>query len=382
MIAGPHRTIERSGSSPYTDQPTAAGGAAGAAGAEPVRRILLVDDETAIRVALGKLLRTQGFEVETAESGRAALDALGRDRFTLMLCDIRMPGMTGLEVVPQALAIDPDLAVMMLTAVNDAASATEALSTGAVDYLLKPPELSELLQAAERAIKRRELSIEQRRVEALIREEVAIRTEELEREKLALRELTVGVAETLINAMEAKDVYLRGHSQRVADLAAAMAEQLGLDPDAVENVRLAGRLHDVGKIGIREAVLNKPDKLTSEEFEHVKDHVRMGMEILEPLRHLGVVLDYVWDHHEHWDGGGYPRGRKGEEITIGGRILAAADAFDAMTSRRAYREPMSGEQSLEHLRAGNVGTLLDPKIFDALAAVVSRKSAVLTFLDD
>ena len=380
MIADARGTIERRGGAAYSDMPT--GAPIGTSSAPPVRRILLVDDEAAIRVALGKLLRTQGFEVETAESGRAALDALGRERFTLMLCDIRMPGMTGLEVVPQALAIDPDLAVMMLTAVNDAASATAALSTGAVDYLLKPPELSELLQAAERAIRRRELSMEQRRVEALIREEVAIRTEELEREKLALRELTVGVAETLINAMEAKDVYLRGHSQRVADLAAAMAEQLGLDPDSVEHVRLAGRLHDVGKIGIREAVLNKPDTLTPEEFEHVKDHVRMGMEILDPLRHLGVVLDYVWDHHEHWDGGGYPRGRTGEEITIGGRILAAADAFDAMTSRRAYREPMSAEESLEHLRARNVGSLLDPRVFDALATVVSRKSSVLTFLDD
>jgi putative two-component system response regulator len=381
MIANGHGILERADRSAYTSELAAAGEHVG--GVEPVRRILLVDDEAAIRVALGKLLRTQGFEVETAESGRAALDALGRDRFTLMLCDIRMPGMTGLEVVPQALAIDPDLAVMMLTAVNDAASATEALSTGAVDYLLKPPELSELLQAAERAMKRRELSIEQRRVEALIREEVAIRTEELEREKLALRELTVGVAETLINAMEAKDVYLRGHSQRVADLAAAMAEQLGLDPDTVENIRLAGRLHDVGKIGIREAVLNKPDKLTLEEFEHVKDHVRVGMEILEPLRHLGVVLDYVWDHHEHWDGGGYPRGRKAAEITIGGRILAAADAFDAMTSRRAYREPMTAEQAITHLRTVSVGTLLDPKVFDALTVVVAKNaSLVLSFIDD
>ena len=379
MIADPRGVLGRRESPRYTPETGGAGGAAPAA--EPSRRILLVDDEAAIRAALGKLLRTQGFEVETAESGRAALDLLARERFTLMLCDVRMPGMTGLEVVPQALAIDPDLAVMMLTAVNDAASATTALSSGAADYLLKPPELSELLQAAERAIKRRELAIEQRRVETLIREEVAIRTEELEREKLALRELTVGVAETLINAMEAKDLYLRGHSQRVADLAAAIAEQLGLDADTVENIRLAGRLHDVGKIGIREAVLNKPGKLDPEEFEHVRDHVRIGMEILEPLRHLGVVLDYVRDHHEHWNGGGYPRGQRGEEITIGGRVLAAADAFDAMTSRRAYREPMHTEETLAHLRANCVGTLLDPRIFDVLVAVVTRKSSVLTFID-
>ena len=368
---------------PAAYTPTPRGAPAAVATRDAIRRILLVDDEAAIRVALAKLLRSQGFDVETADSGRAALQMLATERFALMLCDIRMPGMTGLELVPQALAVDPDIAVMMLTAVNDAASATDALSHGAVDYLLKPPELSELLQAAERALKRRELSIEQRRVEAYIREEVALRTEELEREKLALRDLTVGSAETLINAMEAKDVYLRGHSQRVADLAAAIAEALGLDADTVEDVRLAGRLHDVGKIGIREEVLNKPGKLTPEEFEHVKGHVRIGMEILAPLHHIATTLEFVHDHHEHWDGSGYPRGRRGEEITIGGRILAAADAFDAMTSRRAYREPMTAAETLEHLRTSGVGTLLDPRVYDALVAVVARSSSlVLSFIDD
>jgi len=350
---------------------------------ETPRRLLLVDDESAIRAALGKLLRSHGFEVETADSGHAALDRLQRERFTLMLCDIRMPGMSGLDVVPQALALDPDLAVMMLTAVNDAASATDALSRGAVDYLLKPPELSDLLRAADRALKKRELAIERRRVEQMIREEVAQRSQELEREQLALRDITVNVAETLINAMEAKDLYLRGHSQRVADLAAAIAEQLGLDADTVEHVRLAGRLHDVGKIGIREAVLNKPGKLTREEFEQVKDHVRIGMEILAPLHHLGVVLDYVRDHHERWDGSGYPRGRSGDAITIGGRILAAADAFDALTSRRAYREPLTAEQTIAHLAESALGTLLEPRVFEALEAVVRQNSSlVLSFLDD
>jgi putative nucleotidyltransferase with HDIG domain len=375
--------VDRSAGRPYTPSAGSLSVVGPAAAREPIRRVLLVDDEAAIRLALGKLLRSPGFDVETADSGRAALDALERGRFSLMLCDIRMPGMTGLEVVPQALAIDPELAVMMLTAVNDAASATEALSNGAFDYLLKPPELSELLQAAERALKRRDLAIEQRRVEALIREEVAIRTEELEREKLALRELTVDIAETLINAMEAKDVYLRGHSQRVADLAAAMAERLGLDPDTVEHVRLAGRLHDVGKIGIRESVLNKPEKLSPEEFSHVKDHVRVGMEILAPLKHIGVVLEFVQDHHEHWDGGGYPRRLAGDRISIGGRILAAADAFDALTSKRAYREPMSPEEVVDYLGENEVGRLLDPTVFAVLRKLVlAEKSHVLTFIDD
>src|SRR6185369_9720108 len=173
-----------------------------------------------------------------------------------MLCDIRMPLMSGLDVLPHALRLDGDLAVVMLTGVNDAGTATDALSQGAMDYLVKPVELAELERAVERAAHRRGLEIERRNVEWVIREEVALRTEELEKEKRSLRSLTVSIAQTLINAMEAKDVYLRGHSQRVAELAASVAESLDLDVDTVENVRLAGRLHDVGKIGVREDILN------------------------------------------------------------------------------------------------------------------------------
>jgi putative nucleotidyltransferase with HDIG domain len=288
--------------------------------------------------------------------------------------------MTGVEVVPKALDLDPDLAIMMLTAVNDAPTATEALSSGAYDYLMKPIELIDLQQAVERALHKRDLSIEQRKVERLIREEVALRTAELEREKGALRGLTVNIVETLINAMEAKDIYLRGHSQRVAALGASIADQLGLDPDTVENVRLAGRIHDVGKIGIREEILNKPGKLTPEEFAHIKDHVRIGMEILAPLKHIGEALRFVHDHHEHHDGGGYPRGLEAESISIGGKILAAADAFDALTSKRAYREPLTQEDTLKLLE-NQVGRLLDPRVFKALHSVVGRAQS-LVFIDE
>jgi putative nucleotidyltransferase with HDIG domain len=345
----------------------------------PMRRVLVVDDEESIRRAIGKFLKTRGFEVVTVESGDEALLQLGQQGFVLMLCDVRMPGISGVDVVPRALQLDSELAIMMLTAVNDAPTATESLAQGAMDYLMKPVELADLEVAIERALHKRALLIEQRRVERMVREEVAQRTEELEREKDALRNLTVSVAETLINAMEVKDVYLRGHSQRVAELAASIADELGMSPDTVEQVRLAGRLHDVGKIGTREEVLNKPGTLTPEEFDHVKEHVRIGMEILAPLKHLGEALTFVQDHHEHWDGSGYPRALEGERISIGGRILAAADAFDALTSKRAYREPMQPQETVEFLH-GHVGKLLDPDVFAALRRVVSRRKT-LTFID-
>src|SRR5687768_13180945 len=166
------------------------------------RKLLVVDDEENIRTPLSAFLRSRGYDVQTAESGTRALALVTEQKFMLMLCDIRMPGLSGVEVVPHAIRADPDLAIVMLTAVNDAPTATEALSQGALDYLMKPIELVDLEAAVERALHKRSMAIEQRNVERMIREEVALRTTELEAEKQALRSLTVNVAETLINAME------------------------------------------------------------------------------------------------------------------------------------------------------------------------------------
>ena len=346
----------------------------------PSPRVLIVDDDDSVRTALLKVLQRAGFICRDVASGSLALELLGSERFDVMLTDVRMPGMSGVELVPKARAIDEDLAVLMLSGVNDVAFATEAMKLGAVDYLLKPATADQLAEALHAALHRRDLDIERRRVERMIREEVQLRTADLQREKRSLRVLTVNVVQTLVNAMEAKDVYLRGHSIRVADLGAAIAEEMGLDADTVEQIRVAGHLHDVGKMGIREEILNKPGALTPEEFAHVKDHVRIGMEILAPLQHLGVVLDYIHDHHEHVDGGGYPRGLSGSNISLGGRILCAADTFDALTSRRAYRDPMSPRETVEYL-SSSVGQLLDSTVYDVLRRIVLRRKT-LVFIED
>ncbi|HEX6535289.1 MAG TPA: HD domain-containing phosphohydrolase [Gemmatimonadaceae bacterium] len=342
-------------------------------------RVLVVDDDRAIGAALDRFLRLRGYEVDTAGNGDSALELLHRNRYAVMICDVRMPGMSGLDLLPDARATDPDLAVIMLTAVNDAPTATTAISRGAMDYLTKPVELGTLEHAVQRVRRRRDLMIHQRQVDHLIREEVEARTAELEREKATLRDLTVRIVETLINAMEAKDPYMRGRSHRVSELSATVADELGLGVDTVEAVRLAARLIDVGRIGIRESVLNKPGPLTSEEYAHVKEHVRIGLDILTPLQHLGPVLDYVLDHHERFDGSGYPRGLAGEAISIGGRIIAAADAFDAITTGRAHQDAVSPDQAITYLRE-HAGTLLDPRVYDALRVVVARHKS-LTFIE-
>lgn len=341
-------------------------------------RVLLVDDEDAIRLSLSTFLSRSGYEVDTAASAEQALEMLRGGPYALMLSDIRMPGMTGVELVPRALAANPDLAIVMLTAVNDAPTATEALSRGAMGYLTKPVELPDLHESILKALHRREMLLQQKEIDHVIREEVAIRTGELEREKAALRDLTIQVAESLVIAMEAKNPFMRGRSIRIGELAASIADEMALDVDSVEAVRLAARLMDVGKIGIREEILNKPGSLTPDEFAHVKQHVEMGLNILAPMKHLGTVLDYVRDHHEHFDGTGYPRQLSEQQISIGGRILAAADAYDALTSGRSYQEPLLPQKTLDYL-SERVGSLLDPAVFVALSAVVRRRRS-LTFI--
>ncbi|HEV8410546.1 MAG TPA: HD domain-containing phosphohydrolase [Gemmatimonadaceae bacterium] len=351
-----------------------------AIGEPAVRRVLVVDDEESIRNAMGKFLKARGYDVAVADSGAAALEILQNERFDALLCDVRMPGMSGTEVVPRAIELRPDIAVLMLTAVNDAPTATEALAHGAMDYLMKPVELDDLAKAVERALRKRDMEIQQRNVERMIREEVALRTEELRREQALLAEISISIVRALVNAQEAKDPFLRGHSQRVAAMSAAIASAMGLPDDTVEDLRLSGQLHDIGKIGIPEALLHKAGPLTEEEYTRVKEHVRIGMDILTPLTPLARVLPAIQDHHERWDGSGYPRQLAGEQISLGGRILAAVDAFDALTSRRAYREPLTPVETLD-LLSGTAGAHLDPSVMAALRRMVLGRTS-LHFIDE
>lgn len=195
-----------------------------------------------------------------------------------------------------------------------------------------------------------------------------------------LQHTAVATLEALVNALEAKDPYLRGHSARVADMAATVAKELGLSDEQIDAVRTGGRLHDIGKIGVREEILTKQGPLTDTEFEEVKRHTTVGAEILAPLTYLGPVIQYVRSHHERWDGKGYPDGLQGQTIPIGARIIGAVEIYDALTTSRSYQEKMVPELAVERLR-DLVGSVLDPAVHRALQAVVARREA-LVFLDD
>lgn len=345
-----------------------------------VASVLVVDDEEPIRGALRKFLTQQQFDVYTAGSADEALQQLRLHKISLMLSDIRMPGTSGVDLVPQALEIEPDLAILMLTAVNDATSAALCMQRGAMDYLTKPIELADLGRAVQRAIKRRETLLENRHLNQWLKDEVTTRTAELQRQQHRMERISTATLEALVNALEAKDPYLRGHSARVADLSANIATELGLTEEDVDRVRMAGRLHDLGKIGTRDVVVNKEGPLTPEEFEHVKQHVVIGAQILAPLAHLRDVVAMVKSHHERFDGTGYPDGLRAEEIPLGGRVIAAAEIYDALTTSRPYQEKLTPEQAVERM-ADLSGTVLDAKVHEALARIVGRRQT-LVFLDE
>jgi putative two-component system response regulator len=342
--------------------------------------LLVVDDEEPIRNALRKFLTQQGYEVITAAGGEEALAVLQRQKITGMLLDVNMPGITGVELVPQIMELEPAIALLMLTAVNDATSAALCMQRGAFDYLIKPIDLGHLGRAIHQALRRRHTQLEGQQINQWLKDEVAARGAERRLEQANQERISVATLEALVNALEAKDPYLRGHSARVADLSAMVAAQLGISDEQIETVRTGGRLHDIGKIGIREEILNKQGPLTTAEFEHVKQHVTVGSQILAPLVHLGDVIGFVRSHHERWDGTGYPDRLRGEEIPLGARIIGAVEIYDALTTARPYQERMPPELAVERVR-DLVGSVIDPAVHGALEAVVSQRQA-LVFLDD
>ena len=275
-----------------------------------------------------------------------------------------MPGKSGVELLPEIKANYPDTAVIMATATTDTSIAIQCMKQGAYDYLTKPFNLDEVVLSVDRALEKRRLKLKNRDYQQHLEQKV-------ETQARKIRASFLGAITALAYALEAKDTYTSGHSQRVAEISVAIAKELGLPQHSVERIRQAGLIHDIGKIGVRESVLNKPDRLTDEEFQHVKYHCEMGEHILTPIVEDEEILKMVRHHHEHYNGTGYPDGLKYEHIPLGARILAVADTYDAMTSKRPYREAMSDETACAEIERGK-HTQFDPEVADAF--LKTRKS--------
>jgi len=326
--------------------------------------VLIVEDDRAVRTALARYLERIGYDVRQAEQGEQALEQLTAHRCAAMLSDIRMPVMDGLELLPKVLAADPDLAVIMLTGVGEPAAAISCLKLGAADYLIKPVDLEELSHALQRALRRRELEIERRSLEQWLAREVALRTSELEEQSRQLAQLSVNVLGALVDTLEAKDPPLRGHSQRVADLSARLAVHLGLHGDDVEAVRTAGRLHEIGHLALSEPTLGLA-AATGLEIGANPGDADLALRLLEPLVQLKGVAEIVRYQHERYDGKGVPEGRRGEEIPLGARIVAAAHLYDEIAVGSAEGAALAPNAAIANLR-GLVGLKLDPTVFAAL----------------
>jgi putative two-component system response regulator len=333
--------------------------------------ILIVDDLPIVRLSLQRILAKAGYRIRNAEDVRGALEVLDEDTIDLVLCDIQMPGASGLDLVKALRYRIPDTSVVMVSSLEDAETAIECLQQGAFGYVLKPYQPREILVQVNGALRRRMLEIAFRDREAELAQKVREQTVEIRdsREEIALR---------LIAASEHRDNETGMHVRRIGLYAAEMARLLGWNQQGVETIQSAAPMHDIGKIGVPDAILQKPGTLTDDEWVTMRRHTTMGATILKgstvPFIRMGATI--AIGHHEKWDGSGYPRGLKGEAISLEARITALVDVYDALSNRRHYKEPWPEDQVLELIGKGTGGHF-DPHLVDLFLANLDRFRVIL-----
>ncbi|HFE52790.1 MAG TPA: response regulator [Bacteroidetes bacterium] len=327
--------------------------------------VLVVDDEPLTRELITRFLRREGIAADVAISGREALYLLQQHGYDVVLADVQMPDISGIELYRRAKAFSQDTAFIMITGFSDTDTAIQALKLGAFDYLLKPLNLDELGLSVRKALEKRRMERELRLYREALENKVVRRTEELIDRSRQLRRLLLSTIQTLIFTLEAKDKYTEGHSRRVAQISAFLAEKLGLSSPEVRRIELAGLLHDIGKVGVHEQLLLLPRPLTEEEFAQIRIHPELGAKIVRPLDELSDLVPAILGHHERLDGSGYPQGLTEDEISLEARIVAVADAYEAMTCIRPYRKPLTSEMAVERLRSA-AGEKFDKRIVDLL----------------
>lgn len=317
-------------------------------------RLLVVDDEEFIRLLVRERLEIAGFSVDEASNGEEAIARMAERPYSVLLTDIRMPALDGISLLKEASARHPDTARVVMTAYAELETAVAALQAGAFDYLIKPFSFEVMLVTIRNALSKRAMAIQIRDYQANLENKVREQTN-------LINSMYVRSIHSLIKALEAKDLYTRGHSQRVTLYGMAIGSRMGFEPNRLDDLRRAAVLHDLGKIGIREAILNKPSRLNDLEFDEIYRHPELAIEILSPIPFFRPILPFILHHHERFDGTGYPGRLAGNEIPVESRVLAVADAFDAMTSTRAYRKSLPREDALQEIGRGS-GTQFDPEV--------------------
>ena len=330
-------------------------------------RLLIADDDAAVRSVLEEFLCLE-HDCESVGSAEEALRLLAEGDFELVLSDISMKGMSGLELIPRISAVSPDTLVILVSGSHDIDSAIEALRAGAFDYIVKPFDLEHVRLSVRRALEHQRLLAERRGYETFLEQTIERRTEELDGAVRSLGEAYRTTLKALVAALETRDLETHGHSERVVSFSLRLGREFGLNEGQMRSLELGSLLHDIGKIGVPDAILRKPARLTEEEWREMRLHPVYGQQILSGIGFLEGAARVVAQHHEKWDGTGYPAGLKGGEIDLNARIFAVADAFDAMTSDRVYR----AGRPYDHARAELercAGRHFDPRVVEAFKLV-------------
>ena len=327
-------------------------------------RILVVDDEDAIREIVCSMLTAANYKTKQASSGLKALAMLDAgEEFELMLSDLMMADLDGIGLLERTKESYPDMPVVMVTAVHDIAVALAAIRNGAYDYLLKPFEREQLLATVRRALENRHLKMQNREYQTGLERMVEARTEQLQKAMSDLERSYGMTLEALGGALDLKDAETEGHSRRVTVFTIAIARAMGLSKDHIDVIARGAFLHDIGKMAIPDALLRKPGKLNPEEVAIMQEHCYHGYQILKKIPFLKEAAEIVYAHQEHYDGSGYPRRLKGEEIPLGARIFSVADTLDAITSDRPYRAAQSIAAAREEIKVWS-GRQFDPEVVE------------------
>jgi len=330
-------------------------------------RLLIVDDEAEVRGVLHDLL-SGPYQCGQAASAEDAIAELRKNDYQLVISDITMSGMSGLEMIPHVKVVSPDTVIVMISGMQTIESAINALRLGAFDYLMKPFDLRQAEAAVSRALDHHELIAAKRRYENHLEELVTQRTAELDDALNSLENAYRSTLRALTSALETRDAETHGHSERVVTFSLRLGREYGLNSKEMKALEFGSLLHDIGKIGVPDAILRKPAKLTDEEWIKMREHPLHGQQILRGIKFLEGAARVVAQHHEKWDGSGYPLGLKSEEIDICARIFSVADAFDAITSDRVYRKGRPYQAASEELNEW-IGRQFDPKVVEAFHRV-------------
>jgi putative two-component system response regulator len=331
-------------------------------------RILIAEDEAVLRDLLVRKLTGLGYACESCENGESALELLTGKPFDLMLADIFMPETGGVALLKEVMRIRPGIAVILVTSVVDIEIAVDALKHGAYDYITKPFSLEEMSISVSRALEKRRLVIENQSYQKTLEEQVASRTYQLNEALATLKQTYHSTLVALSKALDSRDADPDGHSLRVTAYAARLAWQSGMSESEIRVVEQGVLLHDIGKIGIPDELLRKTAELNENEQALMRKHPEIGYNILTRIKFLKGAAQLVLHHHERYDGAGYPLGLKGENINLGARIFAIAEALEDFTSARASKPDMSFESAVRNIEKMS-GVELDPRIVEQFLAV-------------